>query len=94
MPGDGHVLYVLYGMIWNLLSSVAFKKVPIDLVLRAGVLRQALHDKVCFIVQSLTLFIVIPKGPHVLLPVPRKTRSRSVKNVADAKFAGKTTPAH
>ncbi len=34
------------------------------------------------------------KWPPVQLPVPRKTRSRSVKNVADAKFAGKTIPAN
>ncbi len=47
-----------------------------------------------FVVGRLTLFTVIPKGPPGLLPVPRKTRSRSVKNVADAKFAGKTIPAH
>ncbi len=46
------------------------------------------------VVQNLMLFIVIPKGPPGLLPVPRKTRSRSVKNVADAKFAGKSIPAH
>ncbi len=51
-------------------------------------------DKVYLVVQSLMLFTVIPKGPPDLLPVPRKTRSCSVKNVADAKFAGKTTPAH
>ncbi len=50
--------------------------------------------RVYFVVWRMMLFTVIPKGPPVLLPVPRKTRSRSVKNVADAKFAGKTTPAH